>query len=336
MSFTVATPLQPETFQGRQQTIQQVSARLAHPNFQSTCLAGGPTTGKTSLLRFLAQSKAIGDQPGFKGRYRVFFQGESVGFKMKPAGFWAGVLKDLLAQVEANAALKAVVNPALERARKGEIDIYDLEDVFEVFGKANSPVVLFVDDFDNLLRNENFWPPDDFFHHVRSLAQSVPRGLAFVITTPRALIDLWDPTRAASPFYNIFDNLLIGRIDEDEARAFVKNGFQALGLVLDAAVADQIVAIASGHPCLLNFVADVYADSFKNGKPVDALLNNAFQDPNGLPVTLNRQIRAQLSVFEKTMVDSLEKTPDALTVVQREQLRKLHGYGLLRPGLKLP
>jgi hypothetical protein len=252
---------------------------------------------------------------------------------MTPAQFWAGVLKDLLPKVP---ALQPIVAEKIEKARKEKIGIYDLEDVFDACANAGTPVVLLIDDFDFLLKNGNFWPPHDFFHHVRSLGQRYPRGLSFVITTPRPLIDLWDPNKGASPFYNIFENLSVGVLSEEEIRELVRDVFAALKVNLPQDVEDVIVVASDGHPRLANYIGWICAQAIQDGSTVTAeLLEQAFSNPNGPIVTLIAQIQARLSPAEKELLKAVGLNPAALTDSQRGALRKLRDYGLLPPGVRL-
>jgi hypothetical protein len=307
MPFDIGAPLAPDGFVGRKKAIDHVSGRLGEYTRQSTCLAGGPLTGKTSLLRYLAQSDVSANLPGLNGACRVFFDGYSVGVSMLPSGFWGGIFRGLQANPNA-APLQDLLADKLAKAKANQIDLYDLEDVFDEFAKAKMPVVIFINNFEILLQNSHFWPPYDFFHLVRSLGQREPRGVSFVITTYRKLLDLWDPNKGASPFYNIIGNVPVGLLEDDEIRQFLKNGFDELGLPLEADVEETIIEASEGHPYLVNYVAGLLVEWLKAGKAIgEKMLEDAFQDPEGPVVNLIRQIRGCLSPTEKALLDPRNK-----------------------------
>ena len=330
----ITQPVPAETFTGRKSAIEFVTGRLANYYRESSCIAGGPLTGKTSLLRHLAQSAACGELPGLKGSCRVFFDGFSVGVSMKPSGFWAGILRELQKNPKA-APLQALLQAKLDKAKAEQIDLYDLEDVFDDFAKAQVPVVVFINNFEVLLNSEHFNPPNDFFHLIRSLGQREPRGVSFVITTYRKLLDLWDPNKGASPFYNIIMNVPVGLMEDQEIREFLKSGFDDLGLPLDADIEETILEASEAHPYLVNFLADLCARTLKAGKTIDGqMLEDAFVDPNGSVVSLIKQIHNCLTPAERSLLKLLDTNAAKLTEVQKDYLRDLRAYGLLPPGLK--
>ena len=333
MAFLYGVPFPAEDFSGRQAIALTVCERLAQQQ-SSTCLAGGPKTGRTSLLRYLASPQAAAKFPVLGRSINVYVSADALGQTRKPSHFWADVLRELTGRVPAT--YRAAVDKNLVRARAGELDLYDLKDLFDAFGRANLPIVLLIDDFDTLLRNQHFWPPDDYFHNVRHLGSHPPHGLAFVVATSRALNELWDPNKGASPFYNIMANITIGELPDAELRQYLRDGFASAGATLEVEVEDLIVEASGGHPHLANYVATLCLQKVRAGQPVEpAELQAAFDDPAGPVVTLIREIREKLSPVERQWLDMLSKTPAKLTDSQRADLAKLRRYGLLPPGSRL-
>lgn len=196
--FPIDSPILPNEFKGGSAIIHQVCERLDQVGRGSTSLVGGPKTGRTSLLRYMASADASAKYPSLAKSRNAYIPGDSIGSTALPSQFWVRCFRELSKVTMGQ--LQDLLTDPLEKAKNNTIDLYDLEDLFDAFANENSPVVLFVDDFDNLLRNNNFWPPNDFFHIVRSLGQRVPRGLSFVVATPRPLIDLWDANKGLPLF----------------------------------------------------------------------------------------------------------------------------------------
>lgn len=331
--FAAGAAIDPGEFTGRLGVVQKVCERLGQR--ESICVAGGPKTGRTSLLRYLASPPAAVRFPILAVSLNVFFSAEALGQTGQPAQFWAGVLRQLRAQLAAGPRGLAV-DKAIGRARDNTLDVYDLEDVFDGLARDGTRVALFVDDFDTLLRNTNFWPPNDYFHIVRSLGQRPSRGLLFVIATSRALNELWDSSKGASPFYNLFMNLPIGRLEEADVRALAHRSFEVLGLAGDEAAANLVLALSGGHPFLTNYIARLCAELAQAGVPIEAgRLAEKFRDPGGPVLTLIKGIRERLTLTERNLVDAVSQSRQPLTDIQRGQLARLAEYALLPPGTRL-
>src|SRR2546428_13304238 len=196
-------------FNSRNDLISQICQRLQHQELLSSSIVGGPKTGKTLLLRYLVTPWADAYLPPPPSFVRVYIASQLFSSSASSFDFWASVFRELRSRLQST-PLAAMLDTCLQRARDHTLDVCDLEDLFDACAGHSVPVVLLIDDFDALLKNANFWPPDKFLHVVRALGQRFPRGLAFVLATPRPLLDLWDPGRGASPYYNIFTSLPAG------------------------------------------------------------------------------------------------------------------------------
>jgi hypothetical protein len=323
-------PLLPTQFRGRAYAVSKVCERLNDPQLLSTSVVGGPRTGKASLLRYLASDEACQHIPQRKAAVRVFFDGGTLGYTGKPPGFWVGALRQIRERVPAEVGDQ--VASTLTRAESGKLDYYDLEDLFDDLADAAAPAILFIDQFEVLLRNRHFWPPDDFFHIVRSLGQRSKRGLAFVVSTPRPILDLWDPSLAASPFYNIFVPVALGRLEEGEIADFVNAALADAGLPADPQITALITQASDRHPCLVYAITSFCIERLRAGQPVTPeTISDSMTDPQGVFVTLIREIRAELTPIEREWLDKLGDSPEQLTDMQREALKRLRDIGLLPP-----
>jgi hypothetical protein len=330
--LTFGRSLTPEQFGGRLQAVAEVCQRLENPGLLGTSVVGGPRTGKRSLLRYLASTAATKHLKVRATALRLFVEAQTIGQMGKPAQFWIGVFKGLEPLVQDN--LKQLAADKRQRAASGKLDYFDLEDLFDELAKANTPAIVFVEDFELLLRNRHFWPPDDFFHIFRSLGQRNPRGLAFVISTPRPVLDFWDPTLGASPIYHNFITVYLGRLGTQEIRDFVRRAFDDAKLQSDPSAEEVVVKASDGHPCLVSALTDFYVNKLLQGETVtEEVVAEALLDRDGVYVTLTREIRAELSPIEREWLDKLEKDSNQLKEGQRTALRRLSEFGLLPPGI---
>ena len=326
-SFGIEHPVPSEKFFGRSKIIESVCGRLDDPERSSTGLVGGPNTGRTSLLRYMASEHATARYPSLAKSQNIYFAGETVGTTMKPAQFWVGCIREISSHLKID-RLKDVLKDSLEKAKNGTIDCYDLGDMFDAFAKENLPVVIFIDDFHILLKNKEFWPPSDFSHNLRGLCQRHPRGLSVVVATPRPIQDLWD-SRWGSPFYNIFANVAIGRLEEQEIRHMVQLEFQGKGIVLDKDIEDLVVTAAERHPFLVNYLTSLCMTRRAASMPIDEdFLRESFERADGPVVTLIREIQGELTPSERQWMSGT----DQIKPSQKEILRRLWDYGLIPPG----
>jgi hypothetical protein len=316
--------IDPQAFRGRRDLLVQVFDRLNHPLFLSSSIVGGPKTGKTSMLRYIVSSEA---DACCRNCIRLYLDAEPLGGNASALNFWISVFRAAQKQSPSDSLAMA-----LTRAKAGNLDIYDLEDVFDHYAEARCPFVVAIDNFECLLQNNNFWPPvSGFFHDARSLAQREPRGLAYITGTTRPLLDLWDPTRGASPYYNIFANILVSRMADADIVEIVNSVCAVAKIHATKSLIDLVTDASDQHPGLVGTVAQFLAKRLEQGKPADEdSLAELTGNPIGPYVTLTRQIRTNLQPAERQLIDRLGQQP--LADSSRRLLSQLRDYGLLPPG----
>lgn len=332
--ITLDAPVPPSEFTGRNQAVQKVRDQLLSPELLSAALVGGPRTGKTSLLRYLASSYSDAlFTPALK--YRAYIDAQLLSAKARPADFWTYCCRALLETVTDEPAA-APLRKCLDTGAR-EIDLWDLTKVFDAFGKAGTSAVLFVDSWDLILKNQNYW--GDLFHTVRALGQRFPRGVSFVVGAQRPLLELW-VDQMGSIYYNTFANVMMGTLDVPEIRQQVAVMLAAEGIAPDpatiSAAQDIVVQASDNHPWLVCFVTSIVAAELKSGRAIDRNeIGAALRDGQGKVVGLVRDIRAALTPSERFWLDNLSSAPQMVTSVQRALLARLRDYGLLPPGTRL-
>jgi hypothetical protein len=333
-SLAFDAPLPPPSFRGRKTAIDNVCERLLSAALASSSLVAGPRYGKTSLLRYLASSEA---DSLFAARplLRVYFDAQALRRGSTDQHFWGGALRELKAHAGAKAE-EAVLEAKIRRATEQNLDEFDLHDVFDSFGKRRMPVVLLVDNFESPLRNDYFWRQSVFFHHIRMLAQREPRGVAFVVATPRPLIDYWRPG-SASPFMNIFLNQPLGPMQAEDLAARVAQALSESGVSDNKGEISAVVQeMAAGHPLVANFVLQTCLRQPRKAGHIDRdALNRTLADSEGPMVALVRRILAELLPQERQWLTALEDG-NRLTPTELRGLRRLAEYGLLPPATVIP
>lgn len=130
--------------------------------------------------------------------------------------------------------------------------------VDELKGNSDVPIVIFLDEIDQLLDWDTSHSidevPEAFFRACRSISQ---QGLAqFVFSGERTIaLRIWD---AGSPHWNFCRPLMLRQLTRHAAKALVVEPLEALGVRIDDA--EELVNVCwdstDGHPELLQFLGD--------------------------------------------------------------------------------
>jgi hypothetical protein len=326
-------PLPPERFVGREELVDRIGQRLRQSEFLSSQVVGSPQSGKTSLLRYLASHHCAG-LLGDARLVRPYIDAAALGQQAKPAAFWIKVFRELRGKLVRNEDLDliATLDNAVHAAKQGTLDIFDLEDVFDAFSRAAMPVALLIDEFNVVVGNSNFQPPDDFFNEIRSLSQRTPRGVAFVVTVHRPLSDVVAATAGPSPFYNHFGNFPLLALSEEEIRLLVKAREAGNAGILPEKVVRLVIDASYGHPYLANYLIRLAQIEAAAGRQLEAERVLAeIKDADGPFVRVSRQNLDALSATERQAVDAHNR--GTTTSSQQRVLERLAKYGLLPPGL---
>lgn len=232
----------PEHFFGRTAEIEAILERLT--TLQSTSVVGERCIGKSSLLVHLVQTGA-GEmpQPGYRFVYldlanarlhtaNGFFQ-----HALQQAGFEPEAVSGLIREDASRGSnLIAFTELLAERARGGQ------------------PVVLCLDEFENVFKHEREFS-EDFFDHFR--AEMNQRALALVTASKQTLQSLCLEGKLTSPFYNVFTALTLGGFTEEEVHQFIA-AYQDVVAFND----EEMVFLSNhlehldGHPLRLQILCD--------------------------------------------------------------------------------
>jgi len=277
--FTFGNPITgPDRFYGRKQEIRQILNRLLSSAHESTSVIGERRIGKTSLLNYLSDPDLAAALGLARDRFclvYVDFQGLT---DITPQRFWQRILGKM-----ARSICVPDLVPAIKKlAAQEEIDLFDLEDVFETIHGKGLVVVLFMDEFEYVTQNPNF--KGDFFGTLRALA--IHHGVALVPATRRQLVDLcYSNELKGSPFFNIFANVILRPFSRPEMDELL-NGYSQLGLmIISPEERDFIWSMAGGYPFFSQMAGYYLIEGRMQGLAGKALeefvLNNFNQQSSG-------------------------------------------------------
>jgi hypothetical protein len=174
--------------------------------------------------------------------------------------FWIEVLDALSTRLPGGDLATAVRHAA----EAGEVRFMAVRRLLRRVRDAGFDVALCLDEFEALARNPRFEP--DFYGELRSLAGEL--GLVYLTASKRSLYELTyeHSETLSSPFFNIFSELPLGLMNEDEARGLLA-GLSSQG---ETALCDDEITFALGlagtHPFFLQIAGfQSHVDSVKTG-----------------------------------------------------------------------
>jgi hypothetical protein len=243
--------------------VEQVYSRLRNPEFESSSIVGERRIGKTSLLNFIAHLSVIKSR-GLDPRQYMFIcvDLQMVNQTMNPSRFWQRALKEVEDKID-HARLKTM----LDEARKREtIDNYVLTDVFDVVDEQGVRIVLLLDEFEKVTANPNFGA--SFFGGLRALA--IHHNLALVTASRKELVELCHSEAVrSSPFFNIFANINLRALIEDEVNELLSKSLQDTGISFNEEERSFIFHIAGYHPYFLQVACHFLFEAHTRGMDDD-------------------------------------------------------------------
>ena len=206
----------PSCFSGRQGEIESLySAVITH---QCRSIVGERKLGKSSLLTAVARPDMM-ERYGIDPARTLFLYLDLEGMASAERGdFWIEILDRLSVALPPPAdALRRRVDQLLDT---GELRFTTVRRLLRGVRDAGFDLVLALDEFEGLAQNPSFEP--DFYGELRSLAGEL--GIAYLTASKRGLYELTyhHTDTLSSPFFNIFSELTLGLMSEDEASSLLE------------------------------------------------------------------------------------------------------------------
>jgi len=184
----------------REQTILLTRTR----NRASTSIVGPRRIGKTWLveyLRLVAPAK-------LGSRFHIGYLDATLPSSATSAGFTAKALEQLGISTFRNNHAHSMT---------------DLEEGVRALRQINHIPILCIDEFEGFTRKQDF--DLEFFTNLRAITQI---GLSLVVISKQPIIDIVSNRARTSPFFNIFEQLMLKPFQYEEAQKFVHaKGIQA-------------------------------------------------------------------------------------------------------------
>jgi len=250
--FIYGRPLRPNEFFDREGELKSLWNRIL--TNQSSAVTGEPMIGKTSLLLKLSdmesfkEANGLDDSEAAKFKF-VLFDCMTFETWMNPNGFWRKVLKEL----KRGAGDDTEFQKILERF-EGYFDTFeDRKDFFTEIGRKGYKVVLMLDEFDTLLRHQNF-KTSSFYGQLRHLA-NLTDGLVVIASSRMSVSELNEEGRGilnvGSPFFNNWIEFKLKGFDLKTINEF----FNRSQTPFTDEDREFILSLAGVHPALLQGIA---------------------------------------------------------------------------------
>lgn len=294
--FQCGRPIaEPDNFFGRERELRRLRGHLLQLHWVS--IVGPRRIGKTSLLLQLCHpdvATGMGLNPSIYARVFIDCQGLS---DLDAKGWQALLVK------RAAEALDFSPAPQVQ-------DSFEFREAFYSLLADGRKLVLILDEFENLAVNPHL--DVDFFNLLRSLATDLPLAMVTASRTSLSALTYQDQSVLSSPFFNVFNTLRIGLLEEKAARALL--GRPEAGFA--AETVEFLLELVGPHPYFLQLAG-----------------HQAFEWQEGgcLDETARKEVRQEL---ERALVPHLRYTWEHLSPRARYFLVTLPLARAHEPALK--
>lgn len=234
--FEYGTPItHPEQFFGRRTEIARIQDSIRQ--MRSISVVGERRVGKSSLLNLISLPELIREYD--LGDDVIFCFVDLQGFEeISQEEFWRWILRELARKLPES--LSGEVSTVLER------NCFDTISLRMLFEKLSPKKLIFsFDEFESILQNPRF--PKSFYGHLRWLSQNC--SVSFITATRRELVyHCIDNVTKTSPFFNIFDNLVLRTFKSHECRELISHYLKDAGLQFSESEIKRLIDLSGGYP----------------------------------------------------------------------------------------
>ena len=201
------------SFIGRKSEIETLYSAVVTRQCRS--LVGERKMGKSSLLTHISNPNTMREYGLDPDRQLLLYFDLEGMASATVEDFWLEILEAIYDRMPEGELAESVH----KLVSSGDVRFMAVRRLLRRIRDAGFDLVLCLDEFESLARNSRFEP--DFYGELRSLAGEL--GLVYITASKRSLYELtYEHTDTlSSPFFNIFSELPLGALDDDEANALL-------------------------------------------------------------------------------------------------------------------
>lgn len=236
--YNMAAVRDPQMFYGRSRLLGTLFSTLT--NRQCISLVGARGIGKSSVLQYVKLAE-VQQQFGFDASRYILVLIDLREYLRKTANdFFDTVSKHIVAQCLGRLTVNL---PEEEGADQ-------FGSVVDQISDQGYHIVLLMDAFDNITRNDNFDP--EFFSFLRAWATI--GKVSYVTASIAPLYEVCHRGIKDSPFFNIFATSRVEPLTLEEARNLVQEPAQRVGCPFTASEVEWVISLAGRHPYFIQRV----------------------------------------------------------------------------------
>lgn len=251
-------------FIGRESELRTIKGRIFGAGaFGSIALVGLPRIGKTSLI-----SETIRREELESNGQRPIMVRVDVGAFNSADGLFRYLLENLRGSIRSRKLDNELLERRVKEAfAKSAIDFNAIRTVFKSIRQTGARVVCVLDEFDAGRRV--FKDAPELFHWLRELCSNPEFKAAVVLVAKRRLQDVARLAGYESNYWaNVLMTLPLRPFDDDDV-ATVFSNLENEGILLDEAERSEVLALAGGHPYLLDAFAYYAWEHVKHGGDIN-------------------------------------------------------------------
>lgn len=265
--FIFGTPVPPNDFFGREETVHFIMDRLFGHSRSSIALWGDRRVGKSSLLHYLTQEELRLNYVDELDKHHILFidcQIFTTNFDRH--NFWLEVLEQLSETIESNVVIDEIerllgLNPIKDR---------DIRRLLRTMHQVGESLTLLLDEFTHIIWSGQLHDKKEvraFLAFMRTTLTAVmpssssnfPRPLALVTATRRPLNEVCQPIYAnadvGSPFHNPFVFERLQPFQEKSVHHLLDTKLKTLPISFSAAERKHLLNQTGRHPILVQSYA---------------------------------------------------------------------------------
>ena len=249
----------PAYFVGRQRELERLYSAIATQ--QCVSIVGERKLGKSSLLTHLTDPATLRSF-GFDPAQYLFVYLDLEGLaSARRDDFWIELLDPIGLHLPSGDLAQAIQR----QLDAGEVRFLTARRVLRRIRDAGFQLVLMLDEFESLARNAQFEP--DFYGELRSLAGEL--GCVILTASKRSLYDLTyeHSNTLSSPFFNIFSELPLGLLSDDDARSILIELSKRAEPPFCADEVKFAIELAGPHPFFVQVAGQHLYDTPGRGAP---------------------------------------------------------------------